>query len=330
MRKHIHICFTVLAVLMVGLVSCTKEIDFTGTQSDPLLVVNGLQQVGQPVSLHVEKSTFFLDDQPDCRVQDVQVDLYVNGAFKEALQVTDSIEMQEYYVWNENGEVLQERMKYAFNYCRGEYLPCEGDELRFEVRSSEFETATAEVTMPGTPNVISFDTVRVEVENEYNMKVRLALKLNDPQGSDYYNLYPQGALSGFTSSDPVFANLTSVDDIEDVFGGENEYYGYGPYNSFADKFFDGSEYSLSMEVSYYGGDYYEPFIVEVTCLDVNLYQYLKSYKAYSNTDPDSMVGMFTEPVQVYSNVRNAIGVVGAQSRPVVMTVDLTGNPSLIK
>ena len=35
-----------------------------------------------------------------------------------------------------------------------------------------------------------------------------------------------------------------------------------------------------------------------------------------------MIGMFTEPVQVYSNVKNAIGVVCAQSQPVTMVVDL--------
>jgi len=313
-------------LVFVALASCTKEVDFTGTQSDPMLVVNGLQQVGQTARLHVEKSTFFLDDQPDCRVNNVQVDLYVNGVFKESLQVRDSLQMEQYYIWTEDGEILKERLLYAFNYCEGEYLLCEGDKLRFEVNATGFETATAEVTMPETPNVISFDTVRVEFENEYETNVRFALKLNDPAGTDYYNLYPQDGMVGFTSSDPVFTDLTSVEDIEDIFG-ENDYYGYGQYNLFTDRFFDGSEYSVSMEVSIYTYDeyespFYEPFTLEVTRLDANLYQYIRSYNAYSNSDPGSLIGMFTEPVQVYSNVRNAIGVVGAQSRPVRVSIDL--------
>lgn len=314
-----------LFVILV-LASCTKEVDFTGTQSDPLLVVNGLQQVGQPARLCVEKSVFFLDDRPDCRVKDVHVDLYVNGAFKESLQVRDSLQIEYYTIWTEAGEFDKERLRYAFNYCEGEYLLCEGDQLRFEVRSSEFETATAEVTMPDAPNVISFDTVRVESENEYETKVRFALKLNDPLGTDYYNLYPQDGLAGFTTSDPIFTEFTSVEDIEDVFG-ENDYYGYGRYNLFTDKFFDGSEYSISMEVSIYHYDenqiFYEPFILEVTRVDNNLYQYQKSFEAYSSSDSESLVGMFTEPVQVYSNVKKAIGVVAAQSRPVTMIIDLT-------
>ena len=270
---------------------------------------------------------FFLDDQPDCRVKNVQVDLYVNGTFKESLQVRDSLQMEEYIIWTEGGEILKERLLYAFNYCESEYIICEGDELRFEVRTDEFETATAEITMPEAPHVISFDTVRIESPSAYETKVHFALKLDDPAGTDYYNLFPQDGLSGFTSSDPVFTDFTSIDDIEDVFG-ENEYYGWGKYNTFTDKFFDGSEYSISMEILVYYGEYdepvfYEPFTLEVTRMDANFYQYLQSYRAYSSSDSESLVGMFTEPVQVYSNVKKAIGVVGAQSQPVTLTIDLT-------
>ena len=80
-----------------------------------------------------------------------------------------------------------------------------------------------------------------------------------------------------------------------------------------------------MEAYWYGDEMYEPFTLEVTRLDANMYHYLNSYRAYSNTDPESLIGMFSEPVQVYSNVRNAIGVVGAQSSPVVVSIDITEN-----
>lgn len=313
-----------LTVGVCHLVSCTKDVEFTGIQSDPLLVVNGLQHVGEPARLRVEKSVFFLDDQPDRRVKDVQVDLYVNGTFKESLLVRDSLEMEYYYYWTEEGDVYKERLRYAFNYCESQYVIGEGDQLRFEVHSSEFDDATAEVSVPRAPQVISFDTVRVEAShNEYELKMRFALKLDDPVGSDYYNLYPQGGLSGFTSTDPVFNDLIA-EDIEEIFG-DHEYYGWGQYNMFSDQFFDGSEYTVTMEAYWYVGEdynYYEPFTLEVTRLDANFYQYYKSYRAYSNSDPESLIGMFTEPVQVYSNVKNAIGVVGAQSQPVTVSIDL--------
>ena len=163
----------VLTVLLCGMASCVKDVEFNGEQSDPLLVVNGVQQAGKTANLCIEKSWFFLDSRIDFRVKDVEVDLYVNGSFKESLQVRDSIS------------------DYIFTYCEGQYELCEGDKLRFEVRSSEFETAYAEVTLPESPTVISFDTVSVDYENG---TINFAVEIDDPAGTDFYNLCFYNAL----------------------------------------------------------------------------------------------------------------------------------------
>ena len=57
-------------------------------------------------------------------------------------------------------------------------------------------------------------------------------------------------------------------------------------------------------------------------MDEGLYQFEKSYAVYYENDPESLVGMFTETVQVYSNVQNGVGVVCAQSLPVIVSIDL--------
>ena len=315
-----------MAMMMLGLTSCVKEVEFDGEQSESLLVVNGLQQVGQPARLCVEKSVFFLDAKKDCRAKDVQVDLYVNGDFKEALQVRDSILTEVYYDWTEEGEVMKERLLYAFNYCEGQYVLCAGDRLRFEVRSSEFDDAAeAETTMPDMPNVISFDTVRVDrVENTSTYTVYFSLTLDDPLGIDYYNLCPYDGLVGFSSSDPVFADLTSIE-VENLMGESSEYYAYGPINVFSDAYFDGKTYSVSMSAYSWGDEYYEPFTLEVSRVDEALYQYKRTYDAYQQSDPESLLGMFTEPVRVYSNVKNGTGVVCAQSQPVTLVLDFIIN-----
>ena len=320
--REIKILMMVLMAL--GLGACVKEVDFNGEQSDPLLVVNGMQKVGQPTRLCVEKSTFFMDAAKDCRVNDVAVDLYVNGVFMEALQVRDSMVTEMHIDWNSGDEVEVEELLYAFNYCEGQYLPCAGDKLRFEVRSSEFETATAEVTMPEAPHVISFDTVNFAYDTSaYELSVlQFALKLDDPQGTNYYNLFPRDALSGFTSSDPVFTDLMDFE-VGELVGESNDYYGYGPYNVFPDTYFDGKTYSVSMKVSLWSYQFNEPFTLEVSCVDEHLYRYRTTYNAYNASNPESLLGMFTEPVQVYSNVRNGIGVVAAQSSSVIFTINIT-------
>ena len=310
-----------VAILMMGLASCVKEIEFKGEQSEPMLVVNGVQQVGMPSRLCVEKSQFFMDLGNDYRVKDVMVDLYVNGAFKESLKVCDSLISEIHWVWDEETQEEHEELylEYAFNYCEGEYVLCAGDQLRYVVSSSEVETATVEVTMPEVPNVVSFDTVSVDQNNNV---ISFALVLDDPASRDFYNLYPRDAMSGFTSSDPVFAELLNFE-LEELVGESNDYYGYGYYNVFDDTYFNGKRYTVSMKKAVWGLADSEPFVLEVSRVDEHLYRYKKTYEAYSESDPNGLLGMFTEPVQVYSNVQNGAGIVAAQSRPVIFSIDLS-------
>ena len=320
-----HINILAIIIILAGLTGCEKEIPFPEIAPEPLLVVNGLQRVGEPAYLCVEKSSFYISSQRDFRVKDVRADLYVNGVFKETLQVRDSIITETYGLWSEDPDsiVTEERMRCAFNYCEGTYLLQEGDELRFEVSSSDFEeTAVAETKMPSTPNVISFDTLRItENTDGYGGKtIHFSLVIDDPAGKDYYNLFPKEGLAGFTSSDPVFADFMSLQHVEDLFGGSN-YYGNGAYNMFNDAYFDGNRYSVAIDLSIYTDVYYEPFVLEVTKADYSLYQYKKTYASYTTID-DGPIGLFTEPSQVYSNVQNGVGVVCAQGQPVTVMVDL--------
>lgn len=310
---------------MVGLTACEKEIMYSDIEPEPLLVVNGIQHVGEPARLYVEKSSYFTDEiEKDFRVKDVHADLYVNGVFKESLRVRDSIIWETYWISDENGMGVEaERPRYAFVYCEGNYILCEGDALRFEVSSSEFEeTAVAETTMPSMPNAISFDTVRITGNTDgYGGKtIYFSLVIDDPVGKDYYNLFPQEGLEGFVTTDPVFADFMNVEHVEDLFGGGN-YYANGPYNMFNDSYFDGKQYAVGIQMSIYTDVYIEPFVLEVSKVDYGLYQFKKSYASFITIE-DGPMGLFTEPSQVYSNVRNGVGVVCSQSLPVTFSINL--------
>ena len=147
--------------------------------------------------------------------------------------------------------------------------------------------------------------------------------IDDPAGKDYYNLFPQYGLEGFTTTDPVFADFMNIVHVEDLFGGSN-YYANGPYNMFNDAYFDGKQYTVSLEMSVYTDSYsfFEPYTLEVTKADYNLYQFKKTYAAQQFND-NGLMGLFTEPTQVYSNVQNGVGVICSQSQPVTVTIDLT-------
>lgn len=320
--KYLRIVLTVM--VMAGLTACEKEIQYTDISPEPWLVVNGIQQVGQPARLCVEKSSFYPEVEKDFRVKDVHADLYVNGVFKESLQVRDSIIMETYWASTEDGMGEErERPRFAFNYCEGEYVLCEGDELRFEVSSSEFEdTAVAETTLPSRPDVVSFDTLRISENTDgYGGRtVYFSLVIDDPAGKDYYNLCPRDGLEGFVSNDAVFADFMNIVHVDDLFGG-SDYYSRGDYNMFDDSYFDGNQYPVTLNMPLYSDTFYEPFVLIVSKADYGLYQFKKSYASHQYND-NGLLGFFTEPTQVYSNVQNGVGVVCSMSQPVTVTVDL--------
>ena len=319
--KHLKI---LILVLMAGLTACEKEISYDDIAPKPLLAVNGLQHVGEPARLCVEKSSFYVNTESDFRVKDVEVDLYVNGVFKESLRVWDSCYYETYQNW-QTDEIYQQ-LRYAFTYCEGDYILAEGDALRLEVRSSEFEeTAVAEVTMPTTPNVIRFDTLRTEEDANGERTVYWALEIDDPAGEDYYNLHPEGGLDGFVSSDPVFSDFMDLVHVDDLFG-NSDYYGRGSYNLFNDAYFDGTRYTVTLKTRLYSYDseYYEPFVASVSKVDDGFYQYKKSHNMYESIDNQELLSWFTEPVQVYSNVQHGVGVVCAQGQEVTMRLELRG------
>ena len=190
--------------------------------------------------------------------------------------------------------------------------------------SSEFEkTAVAETTMPAMPDVVSFDTVRIasNVDGYNGQTVYFSLVINDPAGNDYYNICPRDGLEGFVSNDPVFADFMNIVHVDDLFG-NSDYYSRGDYNMFDDAYFDGNQYAVGLNISIYNDEFFEPFVLKVSKADYGLYQFKKSYAAQQFND-NGIMGLFTEPTQVYSNVKNGVGVVCAQSQPVTVIIDLT-------
>ncbi len=79
--------------------SCEKDIDFKGTISDPLLVLNATLTPDSIVSIQLTQSQFVLGGEfkPFPTVRDADVTLFVNGEMKEKLiHQSDGIYMGEY------------------------------------------------------------------------------------------------------------------------------------------------------------------------------------------------------------------------------------------
>lgn len=343
-----------MALVLFMATSCIKDVTFSGDETAPRLVVNGVQKVGETPNLCIEKSRFFLSSSTDFKVENVAVKLYVNDAFVEDLMVMDSCTQYDdgYYHSTPN---------YKFSYCYGTYIYQEGDKVRFEVSSDEFDTTEIEITMPGQPEVLDFDTTRVEhvyyptleedpnyywtVDSQGNPccpqyheyydeeaqewisyydtvypgqvnydKVHFGLRIANKPQKEYFNLIP---IEGFAGDWGVY--LYSTDPVFSTFAItsliDNEYQGKADYNVFSDALFQGESYNLNFYADWvYFGNYGKTFTTDLYYIDENLYKYLQSYDAYEEGDLGELTYLIAEPTQIYSNVKGGIGIVGAMGR----------------
>ena len=355
--KH-YIKYITFVLVLFAAASCIKDVDFDGEETSPKLVVNGIQVVGETPNLCIEKSRFFLSNETNIKVKGLAVKLYVNDAFVEDLMVMDSC------TTNENGYYYGEP-NYKFSYCYGTYVYQEGDKIRFEVSSDDFDTTEIEIAMPGQPEILNFDTTKVEpvyystyeedpdfyweVDAQGNPccpqyqeyyddetqewisyydtiypgqlayhNIYFKLCIANAPGKEYFNLIPNSDFiidngysshAMFFSSDPVFKpfNVSSLIDYE--------YNGNKDYNYFSDVLFQGNSYNLSFYTSSeYSNDNGKTFAIDLHYIDDNYYKYLQSYDEYKNNDLGELTYLISEPIQIYSNVKGGIGIVGAMGR----------------
>ena len=76
---------TICIVSLFGLMSCIKEIDLESLRPDPTLVVNCVAITGEPLTVSVSRTWFFTDDHPNVTLDKAEVNLFVNGVFKERM-----------------------------------------------------------------------------------------------------------------------------------------------------------------------------------------------------------------------------------------------------
>ena len=83
---------TICIVSLFGLMSCIKEIDLESLRPDPTLVVNCVAITGEPLTVSVSRTWFFTDDHPNVTLDKAEVNLFVNGAFKERMSFQEGDE----------------------------------------------------------------------------------------------------------------------------------------------------------------------------------------------------------------------------------------------
>lgn len=294
MKKYL---IPIITLSTIFFVSCTKVINFEEADTEQQIVVNGIISPDSTFVVMLTKSRSILEEAIYNAVADAQVILFEDGT--------------------EIGQAYREGGYYVIP----TFTPQSGKSYQLNIKA-EGKELSAETTVPVPVEITKTDTTTIE--NQWGGKtMELRITFRDSPGNDYYRIitfreqllsaknehgattYYRSRQPGYTNlDDPVFKSLYSS-----FGGGELESGPDNDYAIFSDELINGKEYTLRFEANfttsqYSSGVIYEKYEVYFQKLSDNLFKHLKYINLYDYYHDDP----FSEPVPVYSNIKNGAGI----------------------
>ena len=293
-------------LMLVTLLSCIKTINFDDEELAHLVVVNGMIGTDQPLFVSLTQSTSILMDGKISQPLEGAMDLY------------------------EEGTLIRQFASKTGGFSAIDIQPKAGKNYRIVV-TSDGRQVEAETTIPLQSVVVSVDTLSTKTENGSKF-TNYKVKIKDIEGEDFYRLvmvheiltmfpaeygndtikyYKYNSQDKILSDDPVFKSVYNNFENKLIdFGPEND------YSIFPDTYFQGKEYTLQFKINSPYRDpanpdpvsgqqqIYERSTIHVQHLSKDFYTYLKYLKLYDHYHSIP----FSEPVALYSNVKNGAGI----------------------
>ncbi len=302
------------------LISCEKEIEFNGDIVKPLVVVNSFLSTDSVVKAHISKSKFFLSNTTFFdSITNATVSIFVNGTLKENLT------------------------HQQFGLYQGTYIPKQGDSVRMVVKVPQYEGDVVSSTLiQNKSNILSVDTSltfkfldSVYYEKEvvgyvyyYDCDIRLRIRDNARE-TNFYRLVAKKkyqAMPGHSAWNQEYFISFKLEGFENQSGNLIDFLedseNWQDEHLIPDEMFNGKELMLKfrtdfslvkLKPGYESLDFLrqgnESIKINLQTISKDLYLYLRSRRAAQNlTD-----GFFAEPVQIFNNIRNGLGILGAQT-----------------
>ena len=330
--KYIYIQLAIILLLTVFIVACETEIKFNGKETAPSMVINSILNPDSTVKVHITKSKFFLEkDGPFDPITNATVQLYVNDKLIETLNTTG------------NG------------YYTGAYKPLPGDIIKIIAQNNEFENVHSSTEIPVSAKIKSIDTTSTitstspivyysSYTDEGNLTTdtigtinekKIKFTINIADSANYKNFYRlKVTYRSYYYNDTYTDNNVYFDTEDLVFGSTSETELFDEestnyYHEFNDNLFDGKNYGLTFSVTAFQYNYlpgkepknppWGPTIIKQE-LFVNIESISPSYYYYLNSRAknDAYIEIFSEPVQIYNNIVNGIGILGAYNTSITV------------
>ncbi len=315
--KIVFLASVVLVVLLT--VGCETVIDYKGPETEPKAVIYALLEPDRFISVTVSEShsVFQVPWQPR-QIKDAMVRVYRDGVLMETLAYSGSEPAEENAPVSPYSPYSSETNKPEF-----------GHTYRIEVLIPGYPAAYGETRLPDPVTVEVADTSSIAMEYG-NRQLNVKLRFRDPADEENYYRFTAPARFGIYYGDygPPFNPEQKVyiraDDLsygalndpiispmqeDDIF----EIYPENEYCVFSDELIPGKEYTLNL--TYHGlnfkSEYYEFLraFFRLNSITRDLYLFLRSSSAHGQTEDNPLA----EPVPVYTNIVNGLGIVGALS-----------------
>ncbi len=275
-----------------GLISCEKVIDISVPDKERKIVVNGLISPEKPVRINLSKSLSILDIDSIIAIKGSNVNLFHGN---------DLI-----------GKLLEDSGGF---YSLSGFIPEVGESYRLTAAVNGMQSIEAEAVLPPVVPLISADTATLTTQWG-SQELRVTLKFQDPAGDK--NIYGFGVAVTVKEFDYATMTYTGHKVTRNSYlykssqgPVKDEFHNFEGKLYCDDLLFNGLTKSVEFGVSDYS--FFESDTVWLTVkmeqIDPSYYLYAISNEEYQNAHGNP----FSEPVQVFTNVKGGYGVFAGSS-----------------
>ena len=300
--------FSILFFCILVFSSCEKDITVKVPKKPPRLVINAILERTKPIEIMVGKSRHILDS------IELSIEPYI---------VKDAV-----VVIYENGipyDTLVYQPNYTYKSPQNKSIR-DGYTYSVKVSATGFTSVEASAIVPSVseaPGVTRVKDARVTSYGEHQDEVTVTL--NDPTEKNFYLLQIYHADAGFGGSTeyPIYCASTTDKDLEKVGEDPDPLSTDNCYDAgnliMKDDNFNGRQKQLrfyieSSQLQDYtlpGGGTSKPY-VKLSRISEDYFKYIKSYHVYNYSGDNP----FAEPVNVFTNVVNGLGIFSIRSTAV--------------
>lgn len=287
-----------LCTLPLILISCEKAIDFEGDLAEPLLVMSP----GKPYGIYPTDNAFSVRVSHSINILDAGSPEYLDNAKVE--------------VRKNGGSWTDVPLSTGADYEQGKYMTATVQpevKANYEVRVShpDYNSIRASCSIPDSVDIQRFEFSRLldgdTADGSYYAYREYELTFTDP-GDDQYYVVSVVAEDPDNPNNRQMVYITSKSPYTESLN-DGDYYYTTDRLYLRNSLFKGRKVTIPIEMETYESQGYE-YRVFLSSIDEHAYKYGSSQQRY---DYFGGGDLFTQPVQIYSNVNGGLGYLGGIS-----------------